>query len=113
VLLDKEEGNVEMEGLLHSTGSNDLKIASLPITTAAIMPSPILLWRFKVFAVTCLALHLLFLVLRCLEMLNEVNCFVQVLLFFLWGFICCKVSLVFFDLLISGIYYLLSQDHVL
>ncbi|KAJ6860111.1 SPX and EXS domain-containing protein 1-like isoform X1 [Populus alba x Populus x berolinensis] len=60
--LDKEEGNVEMEGLLHSTGSNDLKIASLPITTAAIMPSPILLWRFKV------------------------------LLFFLWGFICCKIG---------------------
>ncbi|KAG6741415.1 hypothetical protein POTOM_054653 [Populus tomentosa] len=71
--LDKEEGNVEMEGLLHSTGSNDLKIASLPITTAAIMPSPILLWRFKVFVVTCLALHLLFLVLRCLEMLNEIG----------------------------------------
>ncbi|KAJ6959312.1 hypothetical protein NC653_037590 [Populus alba x Populus x berolinensis] len=81
-----------MEGLLHSTGSNDLKIASLPITTAAIMPSPILLWRFKVFVVTCLALHLLFLVLRCLEMLNVVNCFVQVLLFFLWGFICCKIG---------------------
>ncbi|XP_012078153.1 SPX and EXS domain-containing protein 1 isoform X4 [Jatropha curcas] len=33
-----------------------------PISTAAIMPSPILLWRFKV------------------------------LLFFLWGFICCKIG---------------------
>ncbi|KAB5515940.1 hypothetical protein DKX38_026588 [Salix brachista] len=60
--LDKAEGNVEMEGLLHSAELNDLKITSLPINTAAIMPSPILLWRFKV------------------------------LLFFLWGFICCKVG---------------------
>ncbi|KAJ6683497.1 hypothetical protein OIU85_007209 [Salix viminalis] len=60
--LDKAEGNVEMEALLHSAELNDLKIASLPINTAAIMPSPILLWRFKV------------------------------LLFFLWGFICCKVG---------------------
>ncbi|KAG5226541.1 SPX and EXS domain-containing protein [Salix suchowensis] len=60
--LDKAEGNVEMEGLLHSAELNDLKIASLPINTAAITPSPILLWRFKV------------------------------LLFFLWGFICCKVG---------------------
>ncbi|KAJ6371907.1 hypothetical protein OIU77_002263 [Salix suchowensis] len=60
--LDKAEGHVEMEGLLHSAELNDLKITSLPINTAAIMPSPILLWRFKV------------------------------LLFFLWGFICCKVG---------------------
>ena len=59
-MLDKAEGNVEMEGLLHSAELNDLKIASLPINTAAITPSPILLWRFKVFAYTCLALHLLF-----------------------------------------------------
>ncbi|KAJ6371909.1 hypothetical protein OIU77_002263 [Salix suchowensis] len=59
---DKAEGHVEMEGLLHSAELNDLKITSLPINTAAIMPSPILLWRFKV------------------------------LLFFLWGFICCKVG---------------------
>jgi hypothetical protein len=48
-LLDGEQGNTEMEGLLHSTESDDLKIPSLPISTAAIMPSPILLWRFKVF----------------------------------------------------------------
>ncbi|KAG6767535.1 hypothetical protein POTOM_028741 [Populus tomentosa] len=60
--LDGEQGNTEMEGLLHSTESNDLKIPSLPISTAAIMPSPILLWRFKV------------------------------LLFFLWGFFCCKIG---------------------
>uniref|UniRef100_A0A6N2MEW6 EXS domain-containing protein n=1 Tax=Salix viminalis TaxID=40686 RepID=A0A6N2MEW6_SALVM len=46
--LDKAEGNVEMEALLHSAELNDLKIASLPINTAAITPSPILLWRFKV-----------------------------------------------------------------
>ncbi|KAL9377605.1 hypothetical protein Peur_028940 [Populus x canadensis] len=60
--LDGEQGNTEMEGLLHSTESDDLKIPSLPISTAAIMPSPILLWRFKV------------------------------LLFFLWGFFCCKIG---------------------
>ena len=53
-----------------------------------------------------------FLLLSCLEMLNEVKCFGQLLLFFLWGFICCKVSPVCFDFLISHIYCLL-QDHVL
>ncbi|KAK1284713.1 hypothetical protein QJS10_CPB21g00539 [Acorus calamus] len=41
---------------------NEMKSASLPLTGAAIMPSPALLWRFKV------------------------------LLFILWGFICCKVG---------------------
>ncbi|KAK1314151.1 hypothetical protein QJS10_CPA06g00119 [Acorus calamus] len=41
---------------------NEMKSASLPLNGAAIMPSPALLWRFKV------------------------------LLFILWGFICCKVG---------------------
>ncbi|KAF9679092.1 hypothetical protein SADUNF_Sadunf07G0104100 [Salix dunnii] len=54
---DGEQGNTEMEGLLHSTEPSDLKIPSLPISTAAIMPSPILLWRFK----------------RLLKMLNEIG----------------------------------------
>ncbi|XP_021670579.1 uncharacterized protein LOC110657614 isoform X2 [Hevea brasiliensis] len=57
-----EQGNGAEEGFLHSTESNDLKSMITPISTAAIMPSPILLWRFKV------------------------------LLFFLWGFICCKTG---------------------
>uniref|UniRef100_A0A2P2LUV5 Uncharacterized protein MANES_13G073300 n=1 Tax=Rhizophora mucronata TaxID=61149 RepID=A0A2P2LUV5_RHIMU len=57
-----EQGNGVEEGVSHSMESNDLKSAIAPITTAAIMPSPVLLWRFKV------------------------------LLFFLWGFICCKVG---------------------
>ncbi|GLT32955.1 hypothetical protein SLA2020_075820 [Shorea laevis] len=39
-----------------------MKGASLPMPSAAILPSPILLWRF------------------------------QVILFLLWGFICCKIG---------------------
>ncbi|KAF2284998.1 hypothetical protein GH714_034270 [Hevea brasiliensis] len=42
-----EQGNGAEEGFLHSTESNDLKSMITPISTAAIMPSPILLWRFK------------------------------------------------------------------
>ncbi|XP_012078145.1 SPX and EXS domain-containing protein 1 isoform X3 [Jatropha curcas] len=57
-----EQGNGAEEGFLHSIESPDLKSMITPISTAAIMPSPILLWRFKV------------------------------LLFFLWGFICCKIG---------------------
>lgn len=57
-----EQGNGTEEGFLHLMESNDLKSMITPISTAAIMPSPIFLWRFKV------------------------------LLFFLWGFICCKIG---------------------
>ncbi|OIV99216.1 hypothetical protein TanjilG_06521 [Lupinus angustifolius] len=49
-------------GLLHSTEANDFKGSILPISTATIMPSPMLLWRFKV------------------------------LLFLFWGFFCCKIG---------------------
>ncbi|KAE8075751.1 hypothetical protein FH972_014440 [Carpinus fangiana] len=55
------ENGVE-EGFLHSIEANDVKGVSTPVSTAAIMPSPILLWRFKV------------------------------LLFFVWGFCCCKIG---------------------
>lgn len=38
------------EGLLHSMELNDLRVVTMPMTIAAsaIMPSPILLFRFKV-----------------------------------------------------------------
>lgn len=55
-----ELGNGVEEGPMYSVAAGELKIGSMPISTTAIMPSPILLWRFKV------------------------------LLFFIWGFICCK-----------------------
>nr|GMD89414.1 SPX and EXS domain-containing protein 1-like [Ipomoea batatas] len=42
---------------------NEMKGVSAPLSTTAILPSPVLLWRFKV------------------------------LLFFVWGFACCKVSI--------------------
>ncbi|XP_030544257.1 SPX and EXS domain-containing protein 1 isoform X2 [Rhodamnia argentea] len=58
--LGGELGNGAEDGPMYSVIADELKIASMPISTAAIMPSPILLWRFKV------------------------------LLFFIWGFICCK-----------------------
>jgi hypothetical protein len=41
------ENGVE-EDFLHSMEANDLKSVIPPMSTAAIMPSPILLWRFKV-----------------------------------------------------------------
>ncbi|CAI0460662.1 unnamed protein product [Linum tenue] len=61
--LGGEQGNGAEEGFSHSTEADNSK--SLPMSlsaAAAIMPSPILLWRFKV------------------------------LLFFLWGFFCCKIG---------------------
>ncbi|KAL3714784.1 hypothetical protein ACJRO7_006652 [Eucalyptus globulus] len=58
--LGGELGNGVEEGPMYSVAAGELKIGSMPISTTAIMPSPILLWRFKV------------------------------LLFFIWGFICCK-----------------------
>ncbi|KAB1209838.1 SPX and EXS domain-containing protein 1 [Morella rubra] len=50
------------EGFLNSIPTNDMKGASTLVSTTAIMPSPILLWRLKV------------------------------LLFFVWGFSCCKIG---------------------
>lgn len=41
------ENGVEEDFSL-SMETNDLKSASTPMSTAAMMPSPILLWRFKV-----------------------------------------------------------------
>lgn len=66
VVFDLATGEVENgveEDFSHSMETNDLKSASTPMSTAAMMPSPILLWRFKV------------------------------LLFFVWGFSCCKIGL--------------------
>ncbi|KAG2712263.1 hypothetical protein I3760_04G116600 [Carya illinoinensis] len=59
--LGELENGVE-EGFLNSIDANDMKGVSTPVSAAAIMPSPILLWRFKV------------------------------LLFFVWGFSCCKIG---------------------
>lgn len=50
------------ENFLHSSDADSLKGSSTPMSTTAIMPSPIFLWRFKV------------------------------LFFFVWGFICCKIG---------------------
>ncbi|VFQ99158.1 unnamed protein product [Cuscuta campestris] len=59
-------GSIELgssaEDLLHATEVNEMKGVSTPLTSTAILPSPVLLWRFKV------------------------------LLFFLWGFACCKIG---------------------
>lgn len=57
-----ELGSGAEEGFLHSVEVDEMKGASAPLSTAAIMPSPIFLWRFKV------------------------------LLFFIWGFSCCKIG---------------------
>ncbi|CAH9141356.1 unnamed protein product [Cuscuta epithymum] len=50
------------EDFLHATEVNEMKGVSTPLASKAILPSPVLLWRFKV------------------------------LLFFMWGFACCKIS---------------------
>lgn len=55
-----EDSNEQV--LLHLTEENSLKNVIAPMTSSAMMPSPILLWRFKV------------------------------ILFFLWGFSCCKIG---------------------
>ncbi|CAN0914587.1 SPX and EXS domain-containing protein 5 [Linum grandiflorum] len=61
--LGGELGNGAEEGFLHATESDSLKMLPIQLSAAAvIMPSPVLLWRFKV------------------------------LLFFLWGFVCCKIG---------------------
>lgn len=57
-----ELGSGAEEGFLHSVEVDEMKGASAPLSAAAIMPSPIFLWRFKV------------------------------LLFFIWGFSCCKIG---------------------
>ncbi|XP_052207803.1 uncharacterized protein LOC127811710 [Diospyros lotus] len=57
-----ELGNNAEEGLSHSAEVNEMKGVATPLSSAAIMPSPVLLWRFKV------------------------------LLFFIWGFSCCKIG---------------------
>ncbi|XP_073019518.1 uncharacterized protein [Primulina eburnea] len=57
-----ELGNSAEEDFLPSTVSNVMKGMSSPLPSVAIMPSPVLLWRFKV------------------------------LLFFIWVFICCKIG---------------------
>ncbi|GLT87057.1 hypothetical protein SLE2022_051590 [Rubroshorea leprosula] len=58
---DELENGVE-DDHLHSMELNDLKIATIPMGTVAIMPSPTLLWRFKL------------------------------LLFFIWRFSCSKIG---------------------
>ncbi|KAL3845222.1 hypothetical protein ACJIZ3_002625 [Penstemon smallii] len=53
-------GNSAEEDFLHSADSYEMKGGSTPLSSVAILPSPVLLWRLKV------------------------------LLFFIWGFSCCK-----------------------
>ncbi|CAH9054449.1 unnamed protein product [Cuscuta europaea] len=59
-------GTVELgssaEDFLHATEVNEMKGVNTPLASTAILPSPVLLWRFKV------------------------------VLFLMWGFACCKIS---------------------
>ncbi|KAL8542297.1 hypothetical protein ACS0TY_003238 [Phlomoides rotata] len=57
-----ELGNSSEEDHLLSLESNEMKGAAPPLSSVAIIPSPLLLWRFKV------------------------------LLFLIWGFSCCKIG---------------------
>lgn len=57
-----EPGNTVDEGNMFALEANEMKAGILPMQSAAIMPSPILLWRFKV------------------------------ILFLTWGVGCCKIS---------------------
>ncbi|KAJ1418116.1 hypothetical protein SESBI_16075 [Sesbania bispinosa] len=53
VVYDLDEYEVENgveEGLLHPAEGNDSRGSTTPMSAAGIMPSPTLLWRFKVFA---------------------------------------------------------------
>ncbi|KAG9138599.1 hypothetical protein Leryth_012937 [Lithospermum erythrorhizon] len=62
VVYDSDELVNSSEENFWSTVDSDEMKGSAPLSSAAIMPSPLLLWRFKV------------------------------LLFFIWGYICCKIS---------------------
>uniref|UniRef100_A0A803MV69 EXS domain-containing protein n=1 Tax=Chenopodium quinoa TaxID=63459 RepID=A0A803MV69_CHEQI len=76
------------ESLLHSSGVNEMKGINLtsPLSGGVIMPSPTFLWRFKVK----------------MFVLLEMSCRIGqrmllldmhlVLLFFIWGFCCCKIG---------------------
>ncbi|KAL6526178.1 hypothetical protein OROMI_029818 [Orobanche minor] len=59
-----EVGSISEEDFLLSKESNEMKGVGVttPLSSTAIVPSPLLLWRFKV------------------------------LLFFVWGFCCCKIG---------------------
>lgn len=57
-----EEENGADESLLHSVEGNDSRGGATPMNGSGMMPSPVLLWRFKV------------------------------LLFLIWGCICCKIG---------------------
>ncbi|KAM7491721.1 hypothetical protein LguiA_034642 [Lonicera macranthoides] len=59
-LVISDLGNSAEEAFLHSVELNEMKAVTTPLSSAAILPSPTLLWRLKV------------------------------LLFFVWGFSCCK-----------------------
>ncbi|KAG9143361.1 hypothetical protein Leryth_022205 [Lithospermum erythrorhizon] len=62
VVFDFGEPINSSEEFLLNTESDEMKGVTTPLSSAVTMPSPLLLWRFKV------------------------------LLFFVWGFICCKIS---------------------
>ncbi|CAN0896974.1 SPX and EXS domain-containing protein 1 [Linum grandiflorum] len=82
--LDGEHGNGTEEGFSPSSESDNLK--SLPIqlsAAAAMMPSPVLLWRFKVFFSSFLS---------CITVWSLLLLVDRVFLFFLWGFVCCKIG---------------------
>uniref|UniRef100_A0A1D1YV38 SPX and EXS domain-containing protein 1 n=1 Tax=Anthurium amnicola TaxID=1678845 RepID=A0A1D1YV38_9ARAE len=57
-----ELGNIGDEGFLVPADINEIKTGGSPMNTATIMPSPVMLWRFKV------------------------------LLFLFWGISCCKIG---------------------
>jgi len=44
-----EEENGADESLLHSVEGNDSRGGATPMSGSGMMPSPVLLWRFKVF----------------------------------------------------------------
>lgn len=46
-----EEENGADESLLHSVEGNDSRGGATPMNGSGMMPSPVLLWRFKVFFV--------------------------------------------------------------
>lgn len=46
---EHEVENGAEDGLLHPVEANDLRGGTTPMSVVAIMPSPVLLWRFKVF----------------------------------------------------------------
>ncbi|GFP95678.1 spx and exs domain-containing protein 3 [Phtheirospermum japonicum] len=88
-----ESGNSSEEDSLLSKESNEMKGGVTPLSSVGIVPSPLLLWRFKVLlhsSYECVCGTTMG--LDRIEYTRISFAIAEVLLFFIWGFCCCKIG---------------------